>query len=296
MKVGQLFGREGLDARDVHSQARTALTFEARIDAGPLVGRHVGDAAERLVVNRPHADAVVLDVVDDVVDVAVGVAGAARELAPERNVGAVKQSLATSVLGDFRRPAKVHAAGGFQLLQVNHRDGIVTRVGDIRSGTVRRTFDALRTSLCGNEGNDEFGGLAQMVGNDPLPFLGTGCPEHGNELVQVDHGHAVGTAAGNKRVFTVGRDAHGGRVGEAQVVLIEQHLINRAVPPEDAEAVGDGPSVVDARHGHQVLGAQQGDDGEVAARIPRHPLQEVRRLHHETVLYGRLLGVNYGDF
>ena len=136
MQVVELIRVERLDAGDEHGQAGAALASETGVDPDPFVGGHVVDAAEGAVVDGSHADAVVFDVVDDVVDVAVGMASAAGELATEGDAGVMEQPLATPPLAEFRVSTERDDRLGGEGLEVNDSKRIVERVGHVGAPAV----------------------------------------------------------------------------------------------------------------------------------------------------------------
>jgi hypothetical protein len=88
--------------------------------------------------------------------------------------------------------------------------------------------------LCGGDVfDDELGRLAHVVGKNALALLVRRLPDHADHLLQIDHGHAVGTRTGDQRQVPVGRDRDAGRIGKSQIRLIQQHLIDASVAPDD---------------------------------------------------------------
>ena len=119
--------------------------------------------------------------------------------------------------------------------------------------------------------------------------------EQGEELGDIDDGDAVGAGAGNESQLSIRGDGHIGGIGERQVRLIEEDLINAAVLPGQTDSVGDRPALQQAGHGHQVLGAVEGKDRKLARRVPGDALQEVGAGRDGSILHGRGLGIDDGD-
>ena len=163
---GKLFGRERSQPREEDRQPRPALPAQTGIGAFPLEGGGVEDAAERAVIHGADADAVGLDVVGQAVNMAVRVAGVAGELAAEGDGGVVEHPLAEAGLGDFGRAAEVDAIDGLERRQVDDGQRIVEGTGDEGPAAVGRNQDAARVGFGGDVLDDEFGTLAEMVGDD----------------------------------------------------------------------------------------------------------------------------------
>jgi len=123
--------------------------------------------------------------------------------------------------------------GIFRPLTPRSVGGIIQLGGYKGRGSVGRARDPPRRDVGGNELGDELGSFAQVIGEHSRSFARGGGLDHGRESVQVHHRDAGTGSAGHQRKLAVGCDADAGRIRKAQVVLIEQDLVNRPVPPDD---------------------------------------------------------------
>ena len=291
----ELFGSERLDTREEHRESGATLALQGRIQSGPFERRRVEDPAQGPVVHRVYTDPVRLDVVGDAVDVAIGMAGVARELAPEGDIGTVKELLAPPGLGDHLGATEIDLPHRFEALQVDDRHRVIEGVGHIGGLVIGGDGDSPRALSGPHECLDELRGDGQMVGKDSLALLGRGRLQDGPELADIDDGQPIGAAAGYQGQTAIRCHGDIGGIRESEIRLVQQDLIGATVTPHDPHAVGDGPSLQQAGHRHQVLRAVQGNHGELATRVPGHALEEIGGRKNDPVFDRAALSIDHGD-
>ena len=134
----------------------------------------------------------------------------------------------------------------------------------------------------------------KWLGSSSRPIVLIRRLEHRLHALEVDDRNLIDAAAADEGESSVGRDDHIGRVGEGVVGLVEQELVDPAVAPQDADAVGHDPTLENPGHRHQVLGPDQGHQREVAARRHVHPLDQVGLGDHDAVVDDLSGGVDDG--
>ena len=215
---------------------------------------------------------------------AVRVAGGAGELPLEGDVRAVEELLAPADVRPLLRPAEIDARDGLRSRDVDHGQRVVERVGDPRRRAVRGDRDAARVVLHRDAGDHELAtrrrassGSTSRRSSSDVRF------SERQQLLDVDHRDLVRAGARDEGLLPVGRERDVGDVGEVALRLVEQHLVDAPVLPEDGEAVRDRPALEDARHRHEVLRAVERGEGELAARVPGDAEQQVRLRHDPAV-------------
>ena len=214
----------------------------------------------------------------------------------EGDVRTVEQAFAVTGLSDLPRPAQIDPAGDIQPLQIDDGQRIVQRIGHPSGSAIGRDPHAAGAVRRLDVLDDELGRLAHVIGQDALALLVRRLPDHADHLLQVDHGDAVGSGTGDQRQIPVGRDGNAGRIGKSHRRLVQQHLVDAAVPPHHAKAVGDRPALQQPSHRNKVLGAVHGDQAVLAARMPIDTDHQIRAGNLQAVLDHRALGVDDGHF
>ena len=98
-----------------------------------------------------------------------------------------------------------------------------------------------------------------MVGQDEFAVLVVGLGDRGQELLHIDNRDLIGAAARDQREPAVGADRDIRRIGEVVVRCVKQNLINMPTWPQDAQPIGDCPTLRETRAGHQVLCAHENE-------------------------------------
>ena len=219
----------------------------------------------------------------------------ARELATVGDLGRVEDPLTLSGQSDLLRAAEIDRRQLPPLSHIDHRNGVVERFCHIDKAAVGRNRQSTRALPHRDAPLHELGRDSEVVGQQIPPVLLTRSIEHRSHAPDIHHRDFVDSAAGNEGESAVGGDRHIGRVGKVVVGLVEQELVDPAVAPQHADAVGDHPTLQHAGHGDQVLGSDQSHQGELAARRHIDPLHQIRLGDHHAILDHRTLGSDHRD-
>ena len=121
-----------------------------------------------------------------------------------------------------------------------------------------------------------------------LPSAASGRQERGENLAQINFVLPEATGAEDQEAAVA-------RVRQVLSLFpnADAELVHPSVWPEDPDPVGDGPPLEDPRHRHQVLGAVEGDEGELPARVPGDAHEQVALRDHPAVHHPVLVGAHH---
>jgi len=143
---------------------------------------------------------------------------------------------------------EVDAGGLLQPVQVDDGERVVQGIADVCLPPVATQHHPARRVPSGDVPKDELRRHAQVVGEDPRLLLGCRSAHDPEQPFDIHDGDTVGGAAGHEGELAVECEYDVGGIREMQVGLVQKHLVDPAVGPGYAQAVGDGPALLDARH------------------------------------------------